>query len=67
MGIQAGEVRYEILLKGGTVIDPQNERERKTRYCDLEWKSRRGRGIHFCVRRSKGDRCHRTVCDTGSG
>jgi dihydroorotase len=24
MGIQAGEVRYEILLKGGTVIDPQN-------------------------------------------
>ena len=25
MGIQAGEVRYEILLKGGTVIDPQND------------------------------------------
>ena len=24
MGLQAGEVRYEILLKGGTVIDPQN-------------------------------------------
>ena len=24
MGIQAGEVRYEILLKGGTVIDPEN-------------------------------------------
>ena len=24
MGIQAAEVRYEILLKGGTVIDPQN-------------------------------------------
>ena len=25
MGIQAGEFRYEILLKGGTVIDPQND------------------------------------------
>jgi dihydroorotase len=24
MGIQAGEFRYEILLKGGTLIDPQN-------------------------------------------
>ena len=24
MGIQAGEFRYDILLKGGTVIDPQN-------------------------------------------
>jgi len=25
LGIQAGEFRYEILLKGGTVIDPQND------------------------------------------